>query len=203
MEDKPENGQAGAGVAPQKSSEKTALCNPDDALDELGILFESWDNRLTIDNLALAERYLNGKLVICLALSGLGTGFVSQQYIAVLQGILRFGEFDGDGRDLDEFVLPRNLQSGFESETLIGRTYRNDGLVFIEDVEFVDFPKVAVPTLVRLQPPDEAFRGIRGSIYFSRSGGFETLRNVSDGEAASAFDLVMIGADQRTSQQVQ
>jgi hypothetical protein len=43
-------------------SENAPLGYSDDALHELDELLDRWENRLTVDNLALAERYLKGEL---------------------------------------------------------------------------------------------------------------------------------------------
>ena len=82
-----------------------------------------------------------------LDLVGLGGAFDAQQLRAILQRVLTIRGADGEGWELDGLVLPRNFHNGGEDDVSTGRSYRNDGLVFIENVEFVDLPKGAFSLL--------------------------------------------------------
>src|SRR6056297_520316 len=52
-------------------------------------LFRRWDNRLTIDNLSLAKRYIEGELLVFVAFILSGGGFNGQKCRAVFHRELR------------------------------------------------------------------------------------------------------------------
>lgn len=149
-------GQAGA-----RTSEEVLSRNPDDPLDELDELMERCDDRLAINNLALAKRYLKGELWVGLRLAGLGD-WADEEYRAVLHGVLTIGgsqkEWDGFKKSSD-LVKPLSFLSDVGGEIGVRRfisgPHRYDRLVFVENIELVEFPQGFVPTWVWLEPIDE------------------------------------------------
>lgn len=155
------------------------------ALDKLADLRERWNNRLTIKNLSLAERYLKFELVVVACWSGpfLG-GF--KQYRAVLkrEHPVRRPDREGDAGDILQPFLVRKRFPHVHSkmESLVSGPYRYDRLVFIEDVELVEAPEGFIPTLVWFQVLDELPRLGAGPLYCFAKSGFKFLPIFPDNE---------------------
>ena len=77
-----------------------------------------------------------------------------------------------------------------------GRSYRNDALVFVQGVEFMENPQRGIPTLVRLQPADQPLGFGANAPYFSYGVGFKVLNGSADGESAPASYLFSVRDDQ-------
>jgi hypothetical protein len=150
------------------------------ALDELAHLRKRWDHRLTVDNLALAKRYIDMELRIVFAWQD-----GAHEYRAILQR---------------EFPIPggshRNKKVWSSHPDFWGRVtdirtkdhgalsgpYRYDRLVFIEDVELVELPKGFVPTLVWFQILDNTPRLGAGPLYVFGKRGFKFLFGLPNNE---------------------
>jgi hypothetical protein len=78
-------------------SENAPLGYSDDALHELDELLDRWENRLTVDNLALAERYLKGEIRLIVSFEKIGRA--DKQFRAVLQGVLPIAGVDGERKN--------------------------------------------------------------------------------------------------------
>lgn len=193
MPDLSQNGQAG------DSSEDIAFKNIDGALDELSELLERWDNRLTIDNLSLAERYLKGELVVGVEFGCVDWG--SQQFRAIYQRELPIGGVPVHHGGLYGFPA-RHRKLHFEPEAAVGGPYRDNQSVFVEDVELVEGPQSAVPSFVRLEPFDEANSLLAGSLYFFKTRGFKTVGAVTDGPISTAGVGHTVGFDDGASEQI-
>lgn len=145
----------------------------DDAFREIDELTERCNNGLSINNLALAKRYVEGELII---------GFdirVSrpkpEKYRAIFKGIDAFFRRQEHGA---KSLLPPGIgvrgDHGHERRLMSG-PYRNDQLVFIPDVELMELPKQGVPTLVWLEPADGPYSLLAGTLHmFGKAG----LKNV-------------------------
>ena len=57
----------------------------DEAFSEIDELRQRWDDRLSIKNLALAERYLKGELEFGIILEWQSDARVSEKYVAILE----------------------------------------------------------------------------------------------------------------------
>jgi hypothetical protein len=188
-----------------------------EAFDKLDKLTERWNQRLTLDNLALTERYLKGELRIIVNLrqvvAALGRDF--EEYCAIFQrklpvcrantyrqrNIWWYDQFGGQVGDVVEGA------GKVENEALVCHAHGHQELVFIRDIELMETPERVVRSLVRLGFLDEVYGCLRRSLYLSRRTGFKSI-----GEGYSVFehrepgirlDLFPFGTNQLADQQVE
>ena len=196
--------QAGVSVRRLRRSRIRAAASfedSDDLLGELSEIEQRWNDRLTINNLSLAERYLKGelRLVACLQV-GNGT---DKQLRAILQGIFPIGGLNRDaGHDL-LYVGPFWRQLKPNRDVLVGRPYRHDSLVFIQSVKLMDEPERFAPSFIWLEFVDDASDLSSNALYLSRRVGFKRLAVIADGEAGALCDLPMVDHDKLAHQIVQ
>lgn len=137
--------------------------NIDNALNEIDELLESWDDRFTVENLALAKRYNDNELELGLIFS-IGSGVVSQQYRAIFKRKFpviggkrdsREGKVCGDADKLFKSMNPRGpIDRG------VRRCDRDQNSVFVDDVQLVQTPEGIIPSIVRL----ESFNQTNGAV---------------------------------------
>lgn len=174
----------------KRSLSVASLHEFDDALRVASELSERWEQRLTLNNLALAKRYLKGELIICLAFA-VSRGSGDLEYgRAVLKRVHTVGGSDVDAREDDWFILPRDRHRDMHRKVSVSGPYRNDRLVFVQDIEVMDCPEGLIPTLVWLEPLDQPSRACIGSVYFSRKMATVVLSLVEYGKAMIAHDRV-------------
>lgn len=165
----------------ENSSSENINC----ALREVDELLERWDNSISIDNLALAERYRKGELKVGVLFSTIarhvdpitvGSNFERRgsvldfhEYIAVFERI-PFVQSRSERRHLwwnaisgDDFGVGVEFgRREFHSNDSAACADRDQGAVLINDVQLVDLPECVCPSLVRFQPlgdPDGVRRG--------------------------------------------
>jgi hypothetical protein len=114
----------------------------DDALDEIDQLLECWENRLTIDNLALAKRYAKGEM-------GMGIEVRleenhTKQFVAFFERKrCSHSMAGGDARSINSLEIGAN---------------GDDGAVFIDHIEALQAPEgFPAPSTVWLQPSEVFF----------------------------------------------
>lgn len=123
--------------------------NADDAFDEIDELLERWNDRLSIDNLALAKRYAEGRIEILFVWSStemLGASY----YVTVFQRVDGLLGREGQGDFWQRH--PLNHQSDFPNRSCMGKPDRNDGGMLIENVQIVETPEGICPSRVWFQP---------------------------------------------------
>jgi hypothetical protein len=182
-------------------SENAPLGYSDDALHELDELLDRWENRLTVDNLALAERYLKGEIRLIVSFEKIGRA--DKQFRAVLQGVLPIARVDGERKNRYLLGLPFDRQPEVQPNVFIGGPYRYDRLVFVQSVKLVDHPKGFAPSLVWFETVNESFADRAHSLYFSRSVGFEFLHTAADWKACPGSDLPTVSQNQLANQLIQ
>jgi hypothetical protein len=165
----------------------------ENALDELAHLRERWDNRLTVNNLALAERYIKRELNIVVEWMPVDWGGIHLR--AILQRKLLIGgrEIDGLGRRSGESWECVGPEFGWiysDANGAMSRPYRYDRLVFVEDVELVDAPQGFIPTLVRFQIIHKSPRLAAGPLYRFAGSGFKHVFGLPEGE----LDMIVAGS---------
>lgn len=173
-----------------------ALDNLDDAFNEITQLEQRWENRLTFENLSLTKRYLEGELNILITWM-VNAGSFSKKYCAIVhrelpqRPVLR-SEIDSLGGGFGKMLSHAGDHFGpikGHSEASVGGPYRDDGLVFIEDVELMESPKGVVPSLVWFQPLYDLDCSGRGSLYRFGKGGFKFIQVLPDNE----MDVIVAG----------
>lgn len=206
-----EDGQAGV------KSKEVPLGDLGDPLCELDEALERFNNRLTVDNLALAKRYLEGELWVGLGLAGLGGG-QGKEYRVVLHreptlrasnikengplfekpshGFIHVSYFGRQGVDGRDDMSKVGVQAGVRGP------HRYDRLVFVEQIESVEFPEGFVPTWVWLEPLGERDRFGASPLHpFTQDLGLEVGWVFGEREVR-VFRRATIGCDQRSGQEV-
>lgn len=195
-------------------------------LDRVRELHERWQQRLTLDNLALAKRYLEGELRILLHLTrprrDMGADAGAEEFCAVLQRELSVGRTEGvlgeglgPGRRLAPLVLgrargghhepPRLLRhrAKVEDEVPVGCAYRDEQTVLVHVVELGDPVERVVPSLVWLDRLDKVHRRLARALYFSQALGFKFLGSVPDGELGAGDVGPSVHQHELASQQIE
>jgi hypothetical protein len=182
------------------------LKDPDDAFDEVGVLFERFNDRLSFTNLALAKRYVEGSLNVALE-----ARWGTIDFNIVFQrenGPKSSGhpsDFDGPpltgGRGTDsKCAMGRHkhhwhLQRGRNLKR--GGRYRNDTCVFVEDIKLMEFPKNGIPSFVWFKPKDEPLGLGANALYFGYASGFKLFSVAKDWKpVSSSICTLVLGADQ-------
>ncbi|MGQ0742404.1 MAG: hypothetical protein ACT4OG_08970 [Alphaproteobacteria bacterium] len=149
-----------------------------DAADIIGQLRQRWDNRLTVNNLALAKRYAEGKLHVLICWKWLVEGHTKQFRALFQRGFIgdenALASWDGNVFP-SEVMFYAGVKNGPNIHSSAVAQYRHDGLVFVQDVELMQSPERAVPTFIWFQVVDEADRFGRSALYIFGKRGFKFL----------------------------
>lgn len=179
----------------------------DESLDKLGKLMERWDQRLTLDNLALAERYLKGELRIVVHARHGASGRRAEEYCAIFKRILPVGWTEskehGNVRRHGPFGAVVEGAGEVQDDTLVCASDGNKEYVLICDVETVEPPKRLVPSLVRLGLLNNAQRTLGNSLYFSKMTGFKSVGALENGEPGLVNYRAAADAHKFAGQQVE
>jgi hypothetical protein len=171
----------------------------DNAVHKLRKLGEKWQNRLTLDNLRISERYLKGDIEILIQLFDHAPAGLAN-YCVVFNSLQRVIEPQSSG-------LWSERRAGEEGQDRLRVQVSNhkQELVLVGNVQLMEFPQVAVASLVRLNSFQETFRTRAHSLYLSRNAGFVFGRSLEDREASPAratTGILPISLDQLPSQMV-
>jgi hypothetical protein len=137
----------------------------DDAIDKMDEFLKKWNNWLTFDNLRLAERYQKGELCLHLRVArndGMGP---TEHFCARLQKFDVWPLPKG-------FHFPRTLQR----HGRVGGGHCNQETMLVDVVQFMDQPKITVPSLMRLGLFEKTNCGLGDSLYFGLSSGFQFVK---------------------------
>lgn len=176
----------------------------DDAINEMRQLVKKWDDRLTLDNLRIAERYLKGEVEFlihlqvravgpsdsrhfCVVVKNWNADSLSEGHCAVdfrIHAPLDLGDQVAHGRMPELQQIWRERRSKTEAKILDGEGDNRQEAVLVEVVKLVEFPEAIVPALVRLGRVDETYRGRAHSLYLSRRAGFVFGETLANGEVS-------------------
>ncbi len=121
----------------QSESRKQGLEGYDRTVRMLNELSERWNNRLTLDNLRLAERYVEGELCIILH-----ARLANEECVAVFQRHLEIRQRKTAGYALsEEFVNPHGQVNGALRD---GNEGCQQSMVLVGNVQFVDKPECVI-----------------------------------------------------------
>ncbi len=153
-------------------SDKQRRERGDQVVDKIHHLLESFDQRITLNNLRLAERYIKSEIHVLVDFMVEG---INEQFIAYLQRAQAVGGPEVERRD-DNVLSP--VGRARPHEILHHRPDINaseggaDGqqqAVLVDIVKFVELPDRIVPTLVRFGCVDCIESVLPRSLYFSIS----------------------------------
>lgn len=171
----------------------------DDAVNKTRQLMEKWKNRLTLDNLRLSERYLKGEITIFIFWNVRGADQPNN-----LCAVFQYGErpvrLPADRStevDLEGHLghIAPHIDGGSNNATDSTSSDKQE-MMLVHNVKVVEFPEIPIPTVVRLDRVDEAFRSRVDSLYFSPITGFVFGRSIVDGKARLSSRRTPIGLDQ-------
>jgi hypothetical protein len=188
----------------------------DEAFDKLDELVERWNNRLTLDNLDLAKRYLKNELRVHVHLrywvvSAAGEDSVDFCAIFQRECFLEPHHFSGLADHLFEVAFVPGVEKLVQGECIDSARVRHaDGhqeLVFVRDVELVEPPERVARSLVRFGFLDEVHRTFRRSLYLSGSAGFKSIGvpglTAEHGESGVIVDGFVLGTNHLANEQVE
>ena len=186
---------------PRKSSEQV-----DHVMNQVRQLMEKWKNRLTLDNLRLSERYLKGEIAIFIFWDIRGAN-QPNNFCAVFE----YGECPV--RLPAERSAKREMESNLRhigshidrrsSDAADSASSDKQEMMLVNNVKTVEFPEAPVPTVVRLERIDEAFRSRVHSLYFSPITGFVFGSSIVDGEVCLIGRHLAIGFNQLPCQVIE
>jgi len=148
--------------SPRRAGEVRLLDCLHDARNELRELMQHWDNRLTLENLSLAEQYREGRLSVALECKLAGHPHYIQ-FSALTDGERAIGERHHTSRS-------RDVRQGRDGNN------RNTSEVFVGYVQTVQDPDgITIPSFVRLYDvPNQGNEIGTSSLYFSAlKGGYQ------------------------------
>jgi hypothetical protein len=134
--------------------QRVAFKNAQKLVDEASELFERFNDRLAVGNLRLIERYVDGRLNLFLEARW---GTIDFYIVCQRAHDLSAGGNAPVGSDWPAATF--RSQSPVRPDEHAGHStpnecnsmrgpYRQDALVFVDDVEMVEFPETEIPTFV-------------------------------------------------------
>ena len=154
-----------------------------DALDKCRELMERFEQRLTLDNPRLIQRYIASELYLLIRFR---IGGIDEEFIACLQrekGVLGSDEYTDRWRikigERPPHMLPHMR---YEIESWKHRTNGDQQAVFVDIVKSVECPEIIIPTLVWFERVDCFERLIPRTLHFSVFLGFVFLGIACDRE---------------------
>ncbi len=186
-----------------------ALENAQQFFDEACELFERIDNGLALHNRRLVERYLNGDLNLLVeARWGTVDFYVICQgaYEPCAVGNAPLGPKGPAAAEQAETLIWPDKEARHCNPDLgkgVRGPYWQDAVVFVEDVERVDFPEVGVPSLVWFQPKNESLRFFGDARYLFINKGFMTPATVGDGESVAGCGHILVLSHKRAEKLVE
>lgn len=145
------------------------------AIDFIQQSAKRWHNRLSLDNLRLSERYLEGELQILVLFKVFGVGF--EEYCAILNRRLLSLDALEDGRNLVGSVHSSEQAAHVELKACRVGIDHDKHAVLVENVQPVDQPQMlSVPTTIRLERVDRLPELLGGGWHLSLRRGLKFLR---------------------------
>lgn len=123
----------------------------DEALHEIDELLERWENRLSIDKLALAERYRENKLHLVVVWISVLPG-KPHEYHATFECAQGNGSLERHGWHGDRFFPAKGALHGDVPLDLV--LHGKDGkqeLMLVENIKLMEIPERFIPSIVRLE----------------------------------------------------
>jgi hypothetical protein len=176
----------------------------DDLLDKIRQLMNRWENRLTLNNLRLIERYLEGELRILIH-----TRWHGEEYCAVFYGedsirrryvhIHDWRAHDTGPSGADDHCAPKSCRDGCVKCESGGK----QEAVFLSVVKLAQLPKGVCPSFVRFGQIDRVHRVLRHALYFSHTSGFIFVGVAEDRESRESRGNTSVPFDQSANDVVE
>ncbi len=134
----------------------------------LAELSKRWHNKLSFDDLRLPERYTESALRCHIHIRPFDMRADTGHFYAIFQR-------ERLAPDCLKRAVGQARASLGDDHSRHERSNWYYHVMFVCDVDLVEAPEGRIPSLVRLQPPDDCGRLFTGSLYFSMELGFKTL----------------------------
>lgn len=167
----------------------------DRTVNMLQQLAERWANRLTLDNLRLAERYIEGKLCVIFQ-----APLADEEYVAVFQRHLEVGKGERGRFDVTEAT------QGYREINLAlrnGNERCEQSMVLVSNIEVMNYPERFVPSLVRFGCANCVYSGFRHAAYFSRVHSFVFRGVVEDWKTSPSRGGAAVNENELVCQMIQ
>jgi hypothetical protein len=186
-------------------SSEQRLEHGNEVSDDAGQLIKSWNDRLTLNNLRLTERYSKGELRLLIYIRVPMSGQHPIDLCAVLQGERALREGWARGFNSIEHRLPdvREHASEIQDHISMSDPHSKQQSMFVDVVKFVDEPESVIPTTVRIQTVDFIHGHLAHALYFSRVKEFVFRGVLSDGKRSPSGWSAAVCEDQLIGQVVQ
>lgn len=174
----------------------------DDLTYQLRHLTERYENRLTLDNPRLIERYLNSELHVRIHFCKNG---ILNEWVADFQRELAHpsGQHEEVGKVIENAVPSlSNVRSDIDGAVLSGGSYQK--AVLAEVVKCMEMPEPLIPSVVRFDIVDRFYSVVAESLYFSRRLGFVLCGGLRNGKANVPRDgtAIRIVLDEQLDRQI-
>lgn len=195
------HGYDGKVVVPSEEGIEQVDC----VLDRASKLIQAWEQRLTLKNLALAKRYLEGKLRILVHARNTSGRFKNpKEFCAVFQRELPIGgreSYKHLGDCLGEFHGAKGC-SDIQDDVPMGSTYKYRKFVFLCDTESIELPEGVIPSLVRFESLNDSSHVCGNALYFSHSNGWKFINITENGESATPVEHCRISGSHEVANHV-
>lgn len=160
---------------------KAGLEGGESAADKVSKMLKRFNERLTLNNPRLVERYVKSEMYVLLALSIRG---VDEKFVALFQGALSVRRSDENAGWLEYFASDRvfHLRDKLgQVHALVGRTDSHEHAVLVDVVKPIEYPELMpIPSLVRLGSAKGIYGVLPQALYYSLKEGFVILGSVVD-----------------------
>jgi hypothetical protein len=171
------------------------------ASDVLGELRKQWENRFSIDNLAIAKRYLKYELRLVYLFHVRESG--GHQLCAVFEREPSVSWPQQQLRSVLQNVFPFRPELGRQGEGAVGTADDEEEAVLVVRVESVKTPEGVVPSLVRLLFTDQAHRVLADALYASQASVFKVAAASTDREHGLIGRLSAVVQDELPDEMVE
>ena len=193
--------------------ESTPLKDAEGALHELHELSERFNNRLSLNNLALAKRYCDGRLNLLIEARWASIDFsisLRKWDAPELSGCSSINH--PGGRSAGPRARACGPADGAEEDAgdadsgayLEGRSrYGCDSVVFVENIKHVNGVQNGITSLACFERKDQCFGLSANAVYFSYAAGFVSLGPLVDRKVTSSVRLLPVRSYEVTNQIVE
>ena len=185
----------------QSGKERLKLQNQ--AIDNLGHLFDLWEDRPTFENARFSERYLNGEFHILVRFRIRG---VDKEVVACLQREEFVSGIEPKVNGGDFLVRPHFLKhfghsagqcgANVDAFELASSSYQES--MFVDIVKSMDDPELVISTFVGLDFIDGIYGRLFHSVYLSHLSGFVFVGAIKDWEVNMSKRITSLGRDSST-----
>jgi hypothetical protein len=159
-----------------KQSDKQGLETENQVIDRIGQLLERYQNRMTFDNVRVAERYAKFQVHILIHFR-----FDGKEQVASFSCCPEFRGGKTEERPNPIVILKKRF-GRIKLEARNANIGYEQGTVFISDVEFINDPEgITLPSLIRFGSPNSMYSIIRHALYFSHVFGLVFIGALGNG----------------------